>query len=249
MIASTLEGCVWQASEKQVAAMSLKSLETPDPKRMGQRGEKRYALIMAGLQLFGKHGLEATTTRMLAETSGANVAAIPYYFGSKEGLYRAVMAYILDRIDDHVGDTFTKLQTMQQEAPLSREQALASYKALMTTLAGIMVESDEPKAWAQIIMREQANPTEAYEIFHRRHMKRTLQASHQLVGVITGLDPKSLEVKMRTHAMLGQILGFLVSRETLLRSLNVKKLNKTHLQVMHKVLTNNIDACLLKPID
>lgn len=224
--------------------MPLKSMEQPDLQRMSQRGEKRYALLMAGLKLFGKNGLEATTTRMLADESGANVAAIPYYFGSKEGLYRAVVEYIVDRIADYIGDSFKGLDQSLKTASLSRAQALASYKSLMAKLATMLVESDEPKAWAQIIMREQANPTEAYDIFHDRHMKYILQVSHQLIGIITGLDPKSSEVKIRAHALFGQMLGFLVSRETLLRGLKAKKLNKAHLQEMHKVLSDNIDACL-----
>ncbi|MFP4031684.1 MAG: TetR family transcriptional regulator, partial [Desulfococcaceae bacterium] len=57
--------------------------------------ETRRALIHAGLELFGEYGIKGTSTRMLAELSGANVAAIPYHFGSKRGLYLAVVAHIV----------------------------------------------------------------------------------------------------------------------------------------------------------
>ncbi|TQV74171.1 DUF1956 domain-containing protein [Exilibacterium tricleocarpae] len=224
--------------------MPLEPIDKPDTDRMSRRGEKRYALIMAGLKLFGRNGLDATTTRMLSEESGANIAAIPYYFGSKEGLYRAVVEYITDRIEDSIGNSLKELEQSLKTATPAPAQALVIYKSLMANLATLLVESDEPKAWAQIIMREQANPTEAYDIFHDRHMKRILHVSHRLISIITGIDAKSSEVKIRAHALFGQILGFLVSRETLLRSLKAKKLTKAHLQEVHRVLALHIDACL-----
>ena len=44
-------------------------------------------LVAAGLKLFSEHGLDGVTTRALAAEAGVNQAAIPYYFGSKEGVH------------------------------------------------------------------------------------------------------------------------------------------------------------------
>lgn len=52
--------------------------------------ETRRRLIAAGLELFARHGYDAVTTRQLADAAGVNQAAIPYHFGGKEGVYRAV---------------------------------------------------------------------------------------------------------------------------------------------------------------
>ena len=49
------------------------------------RGEDtRQRLIEAALKIFGESGFEGASTRMLADAAGANLAAIPYHFGSKE---------------------------------------------------------------------------------------------------------------------------------------------------------------------
>ncbi len=46
-------------------------------------------LLEAALDIFGRDGYEAATTRAIAKKAGVNIAAIPYYYNGKEGLYRA----------------------------------------------------------------------------------------------------------------------------------------------------------------
>ena len=47
----------------------------------------RERMLKVALDLFGKHGYDATTTRMVAQAAGMNLGSIPYYFGSKDDLY------------------------------------------------------------------------------------------------------------------------------------------------------------------
>ena len=66
--------------------------------RDGLPGERtRQKLIEAGVEIFGRYNFEATTTRMLADRAGVNLAAIPYHFKSKEGLYHAVVRHIVEQ--------------------------------------------------------------------------------------------------------------------------------------------------------
>ena len=50
------------------------------------------ALVDAGRALFGRYGYEGTSVRSLTRHAGANLGAVTYHFGSKEALYRAVLA-------------------------------------------------------------------------------------------------------------------------------------------------------------
>jgi AcrR family transcriptional regulator len=54
-------------------------------------GATRAALIEAASPMFADHGFEATRIRDIADKARANVAAINYHFGSKMGLYQAVL--------------------------------------------------------------------------------------------------------------------------------------------------------------
>ena len=62
------------------------------------KGEQaKNQLIAAALAQFGEYGLHATT-RDIAALAGQNIAAITYYFGSKEDLYLACAEWIADFI-------------------------------------------------------------------------------------------------------------------------------------------------------
>ena len=210
-----------------------------------KRGDStRIQLIQAGLELFGEYGFKATTTRMLSDHSGANISAIPYYFGSKEGLYLAVMEHIVERMQENFGSASQKVRDLLKEQPINKSEAMEAMKVMMRTMAQLFVESDEPKAWVQLIMREQAKPTDAFDIIYKGQMMHVQQMYAALISVCTGLDPDCPEVKLRCHALIGQILVFIVSRESLLRHLDVKKLQAEHIQLIYRILIAHTEACL-----
>src|SRR5271169_4133407 len=57
-----------------------------------QRGEDtRRRILDAAIEIFAAEGYDGASTRTIADRAGVNLPAIQYYFGSKEGLYRAVV--------------------------------------------------------------------------------------------------------------------------------------------------------------
>jgi AcrR family transcriptional regulator len=53
--------------------------------------DKKEALLDSAERLFADLGYEGASTRRLAAEAGVNIAMLNYYFGSKEGLFRAVV--------------------------------------------------------------------------------------------------------------------------------------------------------------
>ncbi len=52
--------------------------------------EARNRLLDAALALFAEKGFAKTSTREIALAAQVNIASISYYFGDKEGLYKAI---------------------------------------------------------------------------------------------------------------------------------------------------------------
>lgn len=61
------------------------------PGRAKDRAESEALLIEAAAEVFSAHGYEGATTRMIAARSGVNLGLISRYFGSKEGIFAAVV--------------------------------------------------------------------------------------------------------------------------------------------------------------
>jgi len=65
--------------------------------------DTKAVLLQVSEELFANHGFEGTSTRMITEAAGVNVAMITYYFGSKKDLYLAIfknrLLYSINEID------------------------------------------------------------------------------------------------------------------------------------------------------
>jgi AcrR family transcriptional regulator len=60
--------------------------------------EARAKITAAAEQLFAARGYDGTVTRDIARAAGVNAAMIHYYFGNKEGLYRAILEGAASRV-------------------------------------------------------------------------------------------------------------------------------------------------------
>jgi len=60
--------------------------------------ETRDRLLHASEQLFATRGFKDVTVRDIARAARANVAAVNYHFGDKQGLYREVLQVAIDAI-------------------------------------------------------------------------------------------------------------------------------------------------------
>ncbi len=178
----------------------------------------RERLIAAGVEIFGTYGFEGATTRMLAAEAGVNLAAIPYYYGGKEGLYHAVVAQIARRAGDHLLPAVDGIRSaVDGEAP-GRDEVLDRLAALLGTFIQL-THGDEARRWGRIIIREQMQPTGAFDVLYEHLIRPVHSACSAAVGRLTGRPEDADETVIRTHAVMGQVLVFLSARETILRRL------------------------------
>jgi hypothetical protein len=155
------------------------------------------------------------------------------------------MEHIVERMQDRFGTAKeSMLGLFENNAIPSRDEAMQAIQRMMRTLAELFVESDEPKAWVQLIVREQARPTEAFDIIYQGQMVHIQRLMTSLIAICTGLDKDSDEIRLRNHALIGQALIFIVSRESLLRHLGVEKLQAEHIETIYKILMAHTQACL-----
>ncbi|HDJ2774536.1 TPA: transcriptional regulator CecR, partial [Serratia rubidaea] len=130
------------------------------------RGEQaRQQLIAAAVEVFGEYGLEGATTRVIAQRAGQNIAAITYYFNSKEGLYLAVAQWIADFIQQTfqpLADEIDRLWLLpaEQRRP---ELYLQHLKRGLLAFSELMTQTHTLNL-SKIMSREQLSPTDAYPL-------------------------------------------------------------------------------------
>lgn len=108
----------------------------------------RDALIAAGLHFFGHKGFAAASTREIAARAGANVAAIAYHFGGKEGLRLACA----EAVGARIARVLAALEA--GEPPASPAEARARLEAAVRAMTGYLVAAPEAADLAAFLLRE-----------------------------------------------------------------------------------------------
>ena len=211
-------------------------MDKPGTRTDGRGEEARRQLIEAGLEVFGLYSFEGATTRMLADRAGVNLAAIPYYFGGKEGLYRAVIEHVATRIGEHMRPVAAEVMAALRRPDVPPAELLDHLNALLDRFAQLLVGSDEPEAWARIIIREQTHPTEAFDALYEGRMRHFHTLICELVGRLLGRPADDPEVLIRAFTLMGQVLIFRVAREAVLRRLGTQHLDDTQVDAIRAVI-------------
>ncbi|MCW1916941.1 transcriptional regulator CecR [Luteolibacter sp. GHJ8] len=211
----------------------------PTSPNKGEQARRR--LLLAALKKFGEKGYENASVREIADEAEQNVAAIGYYFGSKERLYAAV----LEGIGEHLRGVFSEVAAESRELLASGEPDVATaqsiIKRMLRTLLGEQLEGSEFEKIRLVMLREQAAPSENFELLYQKTLKPMHELFTRTVGITTGEDPTSTKLILRTHAMFGQVLAFTLARATILRRLGVKKLQAAHKVMIAELLDEHVD--------
>ncbi|MGE0666674.1 MAG: CerR family C-terminal domain-containing protein [Sphingomonadales bacterium] len=205
------------------------------------RGDARQRLIEAALRVFGEHGFSGASTRAIAAEAGANIAAIPYYFGGKEGLYLAVADHIADQITGRIGPIFATAQVDHDPTP---EEARRLLLGIADGFISMMIGSEDSALWARIIVREQFDPTEAFDILYDRVMGPYYVAIGRLLGVIFRKPHESDEIKLKVFALIGQALIFRIARAAINRRMGWQKLTEERLGQIRTVVLSHLAAII-----
>jgi AcrR family transcriptional regulator len=205
---------------------------TPDP---------RQHLVLAALDLFGRNGLEGTSTREIARAAGRPMSAITYHFGGKDELYLAVARYLAGRIGESLAAARGSPAAGAREA--TPAQARAALHELLQAFVGIMVRP-ESASWSRYILREQMEPTPAFDLLYGSVMSPVLQQVCTLLRRVSGRRLTLKDARLRALALFGQVLVFRACRAAVLRSNAWDDVGAAEVRRIRAVVRIHLDAIL-----
>lgn len=181
----------------------------------------RARLLDAAADIFGTYNLEGATTRQLAERAGVNQAAIPYYFGGKEGLYQATVEHFFSVHAPKIGSVVAEIQSRLAAKEIGRAEALSLLRKLLEIMLEVLLRQQTNRSFGRIIIREQMQPTKAFDLIYDRVIRQVHEAISTLLAIVLDREPDDRSVILRAQMIVGQILVFLSGRETIRRRLNL----------------------------
>ncbi|EGV51487.1 CerR family C-terminal domain-containing protein [Candidatus Endoriftia persephone] len=198
--------------------------------------DTRQRLLQAALKAFGHRDYEAVSTREIVRAADANISAISYHFGGKQGLYLATAEYLAETIHTTMAPHLQHIQQASLTAsPQQCRQLLANLMArLVRNLALDSITEDA----AGLIFREQHHPTEAFEILYKQIFAPMHDVISQLIAKVWGLPADAPEVLTTSHALFGQVIIFRIGRTTILRRLGLPVFGDSEVRIITELVTS-----------
>jgi TetR/AcrR family transcriptional regulator, regulator of cefoperazone and chloramphenicol sensitivity len=205
----------------------------------------RARLLDAAAEIFGTYNLEGATTRQLAERAEVNQAAIPYYFGGKEGLYLATIEHFFAVHAPKIGSVVVEIESRLTAKNIDRGEALDLLRTLLGTMLEVLLRQQTNRSFGRIIIREQMQPTKAFDLIYERVIRHVHQTISALLAILLEREPDDRSVIFRAQMIVGQILVFLAGRETIKRRLNLTGYTDEEFAEIKAALHEQLD--LLQP--
>jgi AcrR family transcriptional regulator len=204
----------------------------------GSADSTRERIREAALDLFGERGLNGTTVRDIAARAKVNVAAISYHFGGKAELYRAVAASVIGGIESRVR---SRAAHLLEAPPGDPAAALSALESLLETVVDVIVGPQEMRRVARFVIREQMQPTAAFDILLGT-MTRLHMAACRLLAAAAGLEPEAPETRLRVFMLIGQVLVLRIAEAVVLRRLELDHYDEKFLAGVKDMLRQHARA-------
>src|SRR5579871_3937853 len=162
------------------------------------RGEDTSRRILeTAIQVFATEGYEGTSTRLLAERAGVNLPAIQYYFGSKEGLYRAVIESIIAHTEAHMAPLAAQVQIALAKGKPSRDELLELLCQMLESFVALVSNGDQIEAKRLFFARAEVEDTPGLEQLHESGMRQVFQPCVELIARLLGRPADDRETLLR----------------------------------------------------
>lgn len=173
---------------------------------MDSSAATRAALIEAAAPLFGAQGFEATRTREIADKAKANVSAINYHFGSKMGLYQAV----IKKQSEAMNDSFP----LETDSVRGGDPASRLHWLVLNMLRRALSNCDDR---LKVCLREFVEPTEALDFLVKEIVSQQFGIMQAVVSAVLGREALEEELHRFTVSVVSQCFYYGLAEPLLTR--------------------------------
>ncbi len=191
-------------------------------------------LIEVALELFALYGYEGVSTRKIVEKADVNISAINYYFGGKEGLYKAAIESKIELFELKMNDLLNEISNKKHTDKKEQKKFLIE---LLNRYMDLILSKGLPQYLVLLLIREMTNPSSVFDIFYNRIMGRVHKAFTSLIASIFDKPEDDESMVILATTIIGQMLIFRFGKRVILKRLDLDEYNPDLLnQIKNTVL-------------
>jgi len=186
------------------------------PDQRLKRGQRtRDSLVEAGLKLFAQKGFDSVSIREVAEECGVNAAAISFHFGSKAGLYAAVVDHVTGHLAAIYREALEPAAALGQDTPAP--EAARAVRRMVASLIQALLTTPRSRWTSLLLQREFIDPTEAFERIFTDALQPALEAFARATEAAGSAPRGSLDNKVLAFGIFVLASAFSRGRATFLK--------------------------------
>ncbi len=166
--------------------------------------QTRARLIEAAREAFSQHGFQGATVREICRRAEANVAAVNYHFGSKDGLLAEAL-------------NFNKIKALQISNAAMDAGAEVRLRLFIRDFMRMLLDENNSSRQCRMMARELADPTPALDKIVTEAIAPLHKFLGELVREIVGDTLDERELRHHVFSLLGQCLFYRNSQPVLQR--------------------------------
>jgi AcrR family transcriptional regulator len=157
--------------------------------------QTRARLLDAAREVFSQHSFQGATVREICRRAEANVAAVNYHFGSKDGLLAEAL-------------NFAPLEALQKANITSAECPKVRLRLFLRNFMLMLLDEKNPSSQCRIMARELADPTPALDKIVREAIAPLHEFLGKLVREIVGGKVGEGDLRCCVQSIVGQCLYY-----------------------------------------
>lgn len=181
----------------------------------------RQRILEAAGEIFAQNGFRQTTVRQISSKANVNIAAINYYFQSKDRLYLETLRCWKDIAFDKYP---RELGTSEDDPPEKRLEGFI--RSFVFRILDTGIES----RFGRLMAREFTEPTAALDVIVEEMARPMFHLVSSIVGRIVGKDPTNETVIYCCASIVGQCLYFLYARPVLNRLIGDDRVSSMNME-------------------
>ncbi|MET7328119.1 TetR/AcrR family transcriptional regulator [Nonomuraea sp. NPDC005650] len=184
----------------------------------GNRQETRQKVFRAAVELIAEHGYAATTVDAIAERAGVAKGTVFYNFGSKEGLFEALLEHSVDLL---------------AEALAAADTGESALDALDSVVLGQLRFFEEHGAFARVLLAEMWRTAWQEAVARLRESALGVYANVLRRAAANGEVRADLDVETASTAVFGMVLTVAIERRALHPDRPLEQTHATLSELLH----------------
>ncbi|WP_316897671.1 CerR family C-terminal domain-containing protein [Pseudodesulfovibrio indicus] len=165
----------------------------------------KTALLLAAMEVFADKGFDSATVRDICGLAKANVAAVNYHYGSKDGLYASVLEEIFPK-----GEEWSS----EDNRGLPVEERLRKFVKGLAEEIYLQSTGQIAQKWA-IFLREMAKPSKNLDIIVQHQVQPRANELRDILSELLGPDTPDRTLAYCSSNIWAMMLDHLLTRPIL----------------------------------